>query len=127
MVGWILSAIVALSLVLIGTGAIVAPRVSAAQYGIVLDDPRALAFIRAMGVRDLAIGVLFALLLQTQARDVLAWSMIAVVPIAATDLLVVTWDRRATGSARGLDRARLLHAAGAIGLLATAAVLHAGG
>ena len=54
-----LSAIVALSLVAIGAGAIVAPRMFAMQYGIELDDPRALGFLRAMGVRDLAIGVLF--------------------------------------------------------------------
>jgi hypothetical protein len=126
MVGWVLCALVALSLVVIGTGAIVAPRASAAQYGIVLDDPRAHAFIRAMGVRDVVIGMLLALLLQAHARVVLAWAMTAIVPIAATDLLVVTWDRRATGTARHLDRPRLLHAAGAIGLLATAVVLHAG-
>ena len=116
----------AISLVTIGSGAIVAPSRAATQYGIELDDPRGYAFIRAMGVRDLAIGMLFALLLQAGARELLAWSILAIVPVAAIDLLVVTWDRRATGVARGRDRARLLHAAGAVGLIVTAAALHAG-
>jgi len=126
MVGWVLSALVALSLVAIGSVAIVAPRASAAQYGIVVDDPRADAFVRAMGVRDLSIGLIFALLLGAHAREVLAWSMVAVIPIAVTDWVLVALDRDATRRACGLDRARLLHAVGSIALAATAVILHAG-
>ena len=126
MLGRVLSALVAVTLVAIGTGAIVAPGKAAAQYGIALDDPRALAFIRAMGVRDLAIGVLFGLLLRADARELLAWSTLAIMPIAAIDFLVVIRDRRATGVFHGLDRPPLLHAAGGLGLLVTAVVLYAG-
>jgi hypothetical protein len=117
---------VALSLVGVGAGALVAPRPAAAQFGIVPDDPRAYAFIRAMGVRDLAFGLVFAVLLYARARELLAWSMLAVVPIAAVDFLLVTRDRRASGPTRASEQARVLHAAGAIALLVTAASLYAG-
>jgi hypothetical protein len=125
MVGQYLSAIVAASLVAMGVGAMIAPRMFGAQYGIELDDPRALAFLRAMGARDLVIGMLLALLLGAHTRILLGWAMCAIVPVAAIDLLIVTSDRRATG-ARGVGRAPLLHAAGALGLLLTAVVLRAG-
>ena len=130
MIGWTLSALMAFGLVAVGVAALVAPRVSSSQYGIVMDDPRALAFIRAMGVRDVVIGILLALLALERGREALAWAMFAVALVALVDLAVVTVDRRAavaTGtSARGFDRSRLLHAAGAIGLLAAGAVLRAG-
>jgi hypothetical protein len=78
-----------------------------------------------MGVRDLAIGLIFAVLLHARERDLLSWSMLAVAPIAAADFIVVALDRRAAG-ARGSDRAPLLHAAGLLALLLTAAALRAG-
>ena len=62
MLGWVLAAVIIISLVTAGFGALSAPRRSAALYGIVLDDPRALALIRAMGARDLVIGGLLAVI-----------------------------------------------------------------
>jgi hypothetical protein len=128
MIGWILSAIVILSLLAIGLGVLVAPRRSSEQYGIVLDDPRALALIRAMGVRDAVIGGLLALMAFARARDMLGWGMCVTASIALVDFLVVTADRRITGSATGagLDAVRLLHAGGAVGLLVAATVLLSG-
>lgn len=128
MFGWILATLVAMGLVAIGVGALFAPRMSCAQYGIVLDDPRALAFVRAMGVRDLALGLVFGLLIHVQARETLVWAIVAITPIALLDFVVVTADRRASvpASRPGFGRAPALHAGGALGLLATAGVLHAG-
>ena len=130
MIGWMLSTLVLGALVVIGVAGLVAPRVASSQYGIVLDDPRALGLIRALGVRDVAIGVLLALLVREQAREALAWAMFALAAVALIDLAVVTADRRATAAAgappRGLDPPRYLHAGGAIGLLVTGAVLRAG-
>jgi len=48
MLGWALSGAIIVSLVVVGLGALWAPRRWAALYGIVLDDRRARAFIRAM-------------------------------------------------------------------------------
>jgi hypothetical protein len=126
MVGWSLSAFIIVSLLLLGLGVLVAPRRSAEQYGIVLDDPRAFAFLRAMGVRDAVIGGLLALNAFSQARDVLGWGMCVTAAIAVADFLLVTADRRITGTTSRPDAARLLHAGGAVGLLVTAAALLAG-
>jgi len=101
---------VALALIGIGVLALAAPRPSARQYGIAVDDSRALAFIRAMGVRDLVIGVLLLLLASAGRRELLAWGMVASAAIAVVDFAVVS----AAGARTG---ARVLHAGGAIGLL----------
>ena len=127
MIGWILAALAAIALMVIGVGALLAPRTSAAQYGIVVDDPRALAFIRAMGVRDLLIGVLLGLVSTSGSRGLAAWALYATTAIAMVDWVLVTIDGRAGG--RG-DRhgvpSRLLHLAGGLGLLLAGTVLQAG-
>jgi hypothetical protein len=130
MIGWSLSAVIVVSLLSIGLGVLVAPRRSSERYGIVLDDPRALAFIRAMGARDAVIGGLLALIALAGTRRMLGWGMCLTATLAVVDLLVVTADRRiappGTTDRHRLDAARVLHAAGAIGLLVTAAALLAG-
>ena len=125
MVGWTLAVLVVVSLFAIGVGGIVAPRTASAQYGIVLDDPRALGFIRAMAARDLVVGGLLGLLALTRARDTLGWGMCLAAFIALIDLLVVTADRRATSGVR-IDRARALHASGVVGLLVAGVALLTG-
>jgi hypothetical protein len=126
MIGWTLSAIVIVSLLLLGLGVLIAPQRSSEQYGIVLDDPRASAFLRAMGVRDAVIGGLLALMALARAREMLGWGIAVTAAIAVVDLLVVTGDRRITGTTHRHDAARLLHAGGAVGLLLTGALLLAG-
>jgi hypothetical protein len=112
MIGLALTYGVALGLLGIGIGALLAPRVSAQQYGIVLDDARALAYIRAMGVRDLVLAVLLLLLASAARRDLLAVGVVASAAVAAVDFVVVSRDRPPPAA-----RARLLHAGGALGLL----------
>ncbi len=128
MIGWTLSALVVVSLVAIGVGAVVAPRAASAQFGLAVDDPRALGLVRAMGMRDVVIGGLLGLVALSQARHVLGWGMCVSALVAVTDLAVVTADRRATsaGRRRQPDAARLLHAIGAVGLILTGTALLAG-
>ena len=121
MLGLALTGLVALGLIGIGVGALAAPRVAARQFGIVLDDPRALAFLRAMGVRDLVIGVLLLLLIAAGQRELLAFGVAASAAVAVLDFAVVSRDRPA-----GAARARLLHGVGAIGLLLIALVIALG-
>ena len=125
MIGWALSALIVVSLLSLGLGVLIAPRKSSEQYGIVLEDRRALAFLRAMGIRDAVIGALLALMALARAREMLAWGVAVTASIAVADYLLVTADRRLTGF-RGTDAARLLHAGGAVGLLVTAAALLTG-
>ena len=126
MIGWSLSALIIVSLLSLGIGVLGAPRRSSEQYGIVLDDPRAFAFLRAMGVRDAVIGGLLALMALSREREMLGWGIAVTASIAVADFLVVTADRRVTGTTGRPDAARLLHAGGAVGLLVTAAALLAG-
>ncbi len=131
MVGWLSSTIVALGLMAVGATALVAPRASSTQYGVAVDDPRALGFIRAMGIRDIVIGVLLGLLIEMRARDALAWAMFTAAMIAVVDLAVVATDRR-PGAVPGGNPGRslvpcVLHATGALLLVATGIVLRAGG
>lgn len=128
MIGWVLVALAASGLVAVGVGALVAPRASALQYGVVVDDVRSLAFIRAMGVRDLVIGVLIGLLASTRSRELAAWALYATTLVAILDFVVVTIDRPtilAREKTRGIPP-RVLHAAGAIGLGLAGAILHSG-
>ncbi len=72
--------------VLIGAGAIVAPKLSAGQFGIPTADPAALAFVRAAGARDVIIGgIVFASLHDPAAlRRVLGWASIVGLADAAS-------------------------------------------
>ena len=129
MIGWALSAVVVVSLVAVGLGAFAAPRRSAVQYGIVLDDSRALAFIRAMGARDLVIGGLLALIAFERRPEPLGWGLCLTAAIAVADYVVVTADRRSPTSTeppRGRNGARVLHATGAVGLVIAGGLLLAG-
>jgi hypothetical protein len=128
MLGWTLSAVIIASLVALGFGALSAPRRWAALYGIVLDDRRALAFIRAMGVRDLVIGGLLAVIAYQRRREVLGWGLCLTAVVALVDYVVVTADRRRAipGSRVHAMDTRVLHAMGAVGLVLAGALLLAG-
>jgi len=128
MLGWALSAATIVSLVVVGFGALWAPRRWAALYGIVLDDRRALAFIRAMGVRDIAIGGLLAVIAYQRARTALGWGLFLTAVVALADYVVVSADRRAAtpGSRAHAMDTRVLHATSTVGLVVAACLLLAG-
>lgn len=119
MLGLGVTALIALGLIGIGVGALAAPGVSSRQYGIAAREPGALAFIRAMGVRDLVLGVLLLILAGAGRRDLLAWGMAASAAIALVDFALVS----AAGARRG---ARMLHALGGVGVLVAALVVASG-
>jgi len=128
MLGWTSSAVIIASLVALGFGAVSAPRRWAALYGIVLDDQRALAFIRAMGARDLVIGGLLAVIAFQRRREALGWGLCLTAVVALVDYVVVTADRRVASSGSpvlGMDT-RVLHAMGAVGLVLAGGLLLAG-
>src|SRR5262245_28847532 len=128
MLGWVLSAAIIVSLVAVGFGALMAPRRWEALYGIVVDDRRALAFIRAMGVRDVVIGGLLAVIACQRGRAAPGWGRCLTAVVALADFVVVTADRRAAtpGSLAQAMDTRLLHATGAVGLVLAAGLLLAG-
>ena len=125
MIGGLLVALVVAGLVAIGLAGMLAPKQACAQYGIMLDDARALGLIRAMAARDLVIGALLGTVALVASRDVLGWAMCLTALIAVVDLRVVMADRSATSRSR-LGRATALHAGGAVGLLIVGALLLSG-
>jgi Domain of unknown function (DUF4267) len=128
MLGWTLAAVVIVSIVAVGCAALSAPRQAAALYGIVLDDRRALAFIRAMGARDLVIGGLLAMIALQCPVGAFGWALCLTAVVALADYVVVAADRRAVPSgaaARAIDP-RLLHAMGAVGFVLAGTLLLAG-
>ena len=128
MLGWALSAAIILSLVAVGFGALWAPRPWASLYGIVLDDRRALAFIRAMGVRDIVIGGLLAVIAYQRARTALGWGLFLTAVVALADYVIVAADRCAAtpGSRAHAMDTRVLHATSTVGLVVAACLLLAG-
>lgn len=128
MIGMILCGVAALSLLGIGIGAIVAPAFSSGQYGIVVADARALAYLRAMGARDLVLGIVLALLMALGSSALLAASVAACALVAIVDFAVVLADRRPVAAPPGVPRGLSLtmHAGGAIGLLAAAVLVALG-
>jgi hypothetical protein len=111
-----IAALVASGLIGIGIAALAMPRRVSQLFGIGLDDPRALAFIRAMGVRELGMGILLLLLAWAERRELLPWGLAAAALIAFVDYAVVS----AAGASRA---ARALHAIGGIAVLVAAIVV----
>jgi hypothetical protein len=95
----------------IGAGGVLAPKVSAGQFGIPTADPAALAFVRAAAVRDVILGaIVFASLNEPKTlRRVLGWAS-----------LVGLGDALAVASVRGLRPQHVVHLGGftALALLA---------
>ena len=91
----------------IGSAALIAPRLSASQYGLPTVDSTALALVRAVGARDLAIGG--ALISNRANRPALAriclWSTVAALADAA-----------AVASVHGLRPQHAVHLSGAVAL-----------
>jgi hypothetical protein len=93
--------------VAIGTGAILAPRPSAGQYGLPTDDPTALALVRALGARDITIGA--SLLANRTDRPALA-------RICFWGTITALADAAAVGSVRGPQPQQIIHLSGAAAL-----------
>jgi hypothetical protein len=102
---------IAVLFTVIGAGGVLAPKLSAGQFGIRTSDPAALAFVRAAALRDVILGgIVFASLDEpTTLRRVLGWSSI-----------VGLGDALAVASVRGLRPQHAVHLGGfaALALLA---------
>ena len=131
--GALLAGLAGLGLICVGLFAIAMPGISASQYGLPTNDPIALTFVRAMGARDVILGLILEILLSSRAWESLSWTVLASSLLAFTDLACVVSRRRAIGAAakgssRGHATARsvLLHAMGGLGLVAIGILLRLG-
>ncbi len=118
MLGNALSALVALSLVAIGAGAFIAPRASAGQYGLPVDDAIGASYVRALGSRDLLLGLIIGSSLARGApRRTLGTTISLCALTGMADFILVM-------TTPGALRKRLpVHAVGILGLVALGALL----
>ena len=100
-----LSPVVGITLVTIGLGALLAPRLSSRQLGLPVDDRIGRALVRALGARDLVLGgiVLASLDEPATLRRIFGWSAV----LGLLDAAVVV-------STRGLRPALIAHVGGAV-------------
>lgn len=112
MIGTILAYAAATAFISLGLGALAAPKASSLQYGLATEDEDALAYVRALGVRDLVLGL--ALFAFSLAREGNAAAIVAELGalIGFSDFLIVA-SRRGNAARRNL----VIHGAGTIGLL----------
>ena len=78
-------ALLGIALVVIGVVALLAPGFAAASYGVDATTPSALAFVRAAGVRDTAIGAIFLALLARRVEN----TTLGIVVLVATLIPIV--------------------------------------
>jgi hypothetical protein len=112
-IGSFLSALVALGFLALGAGAAVRPRALAAGYGVPADDGPQLAYVRAVGARDAALGLLVLSFLATRSRAPLRAVLGVSALVAASDFALVYGAR---GKAASPNLA--IHGGGFAGLVA---------
>jgi hypothetical protein len=119
--GLSLARLVALAFCALGVGALFAPKPSSRGYGLPSDDPTALALIRAMGARDLALGLVVAALARKESRAGLTSTIAVSALVAAADFSLVVPNETVEA-----QRALVLHGSGVAGLLFIWALLRSG-
>lgn len=104
--GWAIAVV----LILIGIWALVSPHAVAREYGVPVEGHEAAGFVRATGIRDIAIGIVLAATAYLHVLWLLV--IVAVVGIAVSigDLWVVSHH----GGTRRFHRAHAIHASGIV-------------
>ncbi len=111
MLGSIVAACGGLAFILIGIGALFAPGISSAQYGLPTSDRNALALVRAVGARDHVLGTIVLLLLAARDRSALEL-------VLGVSILAALGDAGAVTSGRddAAPRHIAVHLGGAVAL-----------
>jgi len=103
----------ACALASLAVGSLVAPSPLAAQYGLPLSDDTSVAYVRAVGMRDLALaGLIFASLRRDDDRALEA-VLAACAFVGACDFAIVL-----RGRGKGAGTSLAIHGAGTAGLIA---------
>ena len=117
-VGYWLSAVIALGIVLIGGRFFIAPHVAAAGYGVSVNpDVRWEAYLSTKAIRDIASGLFIAILIFNRSAQLLGWFMLAATIIPLSDATIVLRHGGTRAAAFGI------HGSTAIFMLMIAALL----
>ena len=118
-VGYILAVLLAAAIVFIGARFLIAPRIAAAGYGVPADPDlsEVRAYLSAKGIRDIATGLVVAVLLLAHATHLVGWALLAATLIPVADAAIVLRHGGAKSIAYGV------HGGTAVVMLITTALL----
>jgi len=119
-VGPVLAGCVAASFLGLGAGALFAPRALAENYGLPVDEPKGIGYVRALGARDAILGLLTVAFLVQRDHRALATTVGLSALVGASDFAVIASTR---GTEAPLSLA--IHGTGTVGLLGIWALLRA--
>jgi Domain of unknown function (DUF4267) len=97
MIGSILAGLGGFAFFAIGIAALIAPGISSAQYGLPTTDRAALGLVRAVGARDLVLGIIVLILLAGRNRSALELVLGVSSLAAAGDIIAVASGRSDAG------------------------------
>jgi hypothetical protein len=89
-IGFYLSGVIAVAIILIGCRFLLAPSTAAAAYGVPAGtEPHLRAYLSAKGIRDIASGLFAAILIVHGSAHALGWFMLAATIIPMADAVIV--------------------------------------
>ena len=104
--GYYLSGMIALGIIIIGARFFVAPHAAAAAFGVpVSPDARWDAYLSVKAIRDIASGLFIAILMINGSLHLLGWFMLAATIIPLTDAMIVLSHGGTKASAFGIHGA----------------------
>jgi hypothetical protein len=101
---------IAVALVVVGICALVAPRALARAYGVAVEGHEAHGYVRATGIRDVALGVALGATAYFHYLPLLIVLAVAGIAVSVADLWIV-WHH---GGARRMHPAHAIHASGVV-------------
>lgn len=121
MIGLTLAVLGGLAFLAIGIAALAAPKTSSEQYGLPSTEPYALALVRALGARDLVLGLIVLFFVVAGPRSAVGAVLALSVIVAVADGLIV-YRERGRAAAKNL----VTHGVGGLALVVAWIALRAG-
>jgi hypothetical protein len=104
---------IAVVLVIVGIWALLSPHAVARHYGVPIEGHEPAGYVRATGVRDIAIGVVLA----ATAYLHLLWLLVVIAFVGVAVSIVDLWLVSHHGRERRFHRAHAIHASGIIAFI----------
>lgn len=117
--GYVLAALLAAAIIVIGARFLITPRTAADGYGVTpdIDQPGVRAYLSVKAIRDITTGLFVAILLLAHATHLAGWIMLAATIIPIVDATIVLRNGGAKSIAYGV------HGGTAVVMLITTALL----
>ena len=121
MIGTTLTILGAIAFIAIGIAALVAPKTSSEQYGLPTTQGYALAFVRALGGRDLALGLILLAAVLTKSHAAILFTLSFSAMIALIDASLVMRERGIAA-----QKSLVTHTIGAVGCIVASLAVYFG-